>query len=101
GAAITTARYATEYGGEGLDYRGAVGTGVPAYIENIVAIAGPNMPPIALPKGMTAYGVYILAGLNNAHPELDIPSVLTDRGRRLLQDANSQCLGEFEQTAEG
>lgn len=101
GAAITTARYATEYGGDDLDYRGAVGTGVPAYIENIVAIAGPHMPPIALPKGMTAYGIYILAGLDNAHPDLGIPSVLTDQGKRLLDDANAQCLHDFEKTAEG
>ncbi|GAA4807017.1 prolyl oligopeptidase family serine peptidase [Tomitella cavernea] len=101
GAAITTARYADEYGGPDLDYRGAVGTGVPAYIENIVAIAGPGMPPIALPKGMTAYGLYILAGLDTAHPELGIPSVLTEQGRALLGQAKVQCLGDFEETAVG
>lgn len=101
GAAITTARYATEYGGPALDYRGAVGTGVPAYIENIVAIAGPDMPPVALPKGMTAYGLYILAGLDTAHPELGIPTVLNDRGRELLGQAGNQCLHEFEETAAG
>lgn len=36
GAAIYTARWATKYGGPGLDYRGAVGTGTPAYIEDYV-----------------------------------------------------------------
>ncbi len=101
GAAIATARHATEYGGQELDYRGAVGTGVPAYIENIAAIVGPGVPPVALPKGMTAYGIYILAGLDTAHPELGIPSVLTDRGRALLEQARAQCLSEFEQTAAG
>ena len=35
GAAIYTARYATRFGGRALDYRGAVGTGTPAYIENV------------------------------------------------------------------
>lgn len=100
GAAITTARYATEYG-TGLDYRGAVGTGVPAYIENIVALAGPGIPPIALPKGMTAYGLMILAGLDVAHPELNLPSFLNDRGRDLVEKANTQCLGPFEQSVAG
>ncbi len=101
GAAITTARYATGFGGPELDYRGAVGTGVPAYIENIVETAGPGMPPVALPDGLTAYGIYILAGLDTAHPELGIESVLTDRGREMLGLANTQCLHEFEETASG
>ncbi len=101
GAAITTARYATEFGGEDLDYRGAVGTGVPAHIERAVAPAGPGFPPIALPKGMTAYGLYILAGLNTSHPELDLESHLTDAGRARLAQAQTMCLGEFEDEVEG
>ena len=36
GAAIYTARYATQFGGRGLDYLGAVGTGVPANVETIL-----------------------------------------------------------------
>lgn len=101
GAAITTARYATEFGGDDLDYRGAVGTGVPAHIERAVAPAGPGFPPIALPKGMTAYGLYILAGLNTAHPELELESYLTDAGRARLAQAQTMCLGEFEDEVEG
>src|SRR5829696_6738381 len=42
GAAISTARYATRFGGRGLDFRGAVGTGVPAYIERLVRVFGPG-----------------------------------------------------------
>ena len=40
GAAIYTARYATEFGGDGLRYTGAVGTGVPAYIEHSKQASG-------------------------------------------------------------
>lgn len=101
GAAITTARYATEFGGPALDYRGAVGTGVPAYIEKIVAVAGPGVPPIALPAGLTAYGLYILAGLNAAHPEVNIPSLLNDTGKQWLAKAESQCIEPFEESVRG
>lgn len=100
GAAITTARYATEFGPE-LDYRGAVGTGVPAYIENIVANVGPGIPPFALPKGLTSYGLMIMAGLDVSHPELDVPSFLDARGHDLLEKANTLCYDEFAQYAAG
>lgn len=93
GAAITTARYATEFGGPDLDYRGAVGTGVPAYIENVVAQAGPAFPPIALPRGLTVYALYILAGLNAAQPDLGIEDLLNDEGRAWLAKAETQCYG--------
>lgn len=101
GAAITTARYATEFGGPDLDYRGAVGTGVPAYIENIVALAGPGFPPVALPAGLTSYALYILAGLNAAHPELDIPSLLNEDGRRWLARAEVDCYGDLHEAVSG
>ncbi|MGW0175196.1 alpha/beta hydrolase [Rhodococcus sp. NPDC003322] len=101
GAAITTARHATEFGGPTLDYRGAVGTGVPAYIENIVALAGPGVPPVALPAGLTAYALYILAGLNAAHPEASIPSLLSDEGRSWMARAETECIGPFEESVRG
>lgn len=101
GAAITTARYATEFGGPDLDYRGAVGTGVPAYIENIVALAGPGFPPVALPGGLTVYSLYILAGLNAAHPELDLPSLLNDSGRSWLAKAETECYDQLKSAASG
>jgi len=82
GASIYTARYATEYGGRGLSYRGAVGTGTPANIEKVMLTMGPKLPPVtALPKGITAYVAYILASLDYARPELGIDGALTDVGR--------------------
>ena len=101
GAAITTARHATEFGGPELDYRGAVGTGVPAYIEKVVAPVGPGAPPVALPRGLTVYSLYILAGLNAAHPELDVPGLLTDEGRAWLAKAETQCYGELKDAVGG
>lgn len=46
GAAVSTARYATTFGPD-LDYRGAVATGTPAYIEDIITPLGPGVPPVA------------------------------------------------------
>ncbi|WP_442978704.1 alpha/beta hydrolase family protein [Rhodococcoides trifolii] len=101
GAAIYTARYATEFGGPDLDYRGAVGTGTPAYIEKLVSIGGPNTPPIALPAGLTAYVSYILAALRYAHPELGVDSILTPTGKKFAALAETTCVFDFEEQIEG
>lgn len=92
GAAIFTARYATAFGGPELDYRGAVGTGTPAYIEDILLPLGPHVPPVKLSSHTTAYVLYILNGLRTTFPELDIESYLTDAGRAWLNTARTACV---------
>jgi len=102
GAAIYTARWATRYGGPGLDYRGAVGTGAPAYIEDYVSLLGPEVPPVgALPAGIVEYIAYILAGLRYAHPELGIDGILTDEGKKWVRLAETVCTNEFTEMLEG
>ncbi|MFJ1459564.1 lipase family protein [Nocardia sp. N2S4-5] len=92
GAAVNTARYATEFGGPELDYRGAVGTGVPAYIEDIFTPIGPGVPPVQLSPHSTGYALYVLNGLRTTYPELNIESFLTDAGRMWLERARTECL---------
>jgi acetyl esterase/lipase len=92
GAAVFTARYATEFGGSELDYRGAVGTGVPAYIEDVLPLLGPYVPPVKLSDYSTAYVLYILNGLRTTYPDLDIESYLTDSGRDWLARAREACV---------
>jgi hypothetical protein len=94
GAAIYTARYATRFGGRGLDYRGAVGTGTPAYIEGIVDALGPRFPTLS--PGTTAYLAYITASLRSVHPELGIDRLLTASGRKYLRLAETRCVSAFE-----
>ena len=101
GAAIATAAHATEYGGPALDFRGAVGTGVPAYIENTLLPLAPSVPPAALPAGITSYIFDILAGLRAAHPEIDLNSYLTPLGRAHVDAAETLCTVPAEEKAAG
>jgi hypothetical protein len=96
GAAIYTARYATRYGGRGLDYLGAVGTGTPAYVENVVKAIGPGFPPLS--PATDAYMGYIFASLRRFHPELGLEGILTPTGRDFLRRAERECVFDYEKT---
>ncbi|HSV37937.1 MAG TPA: lipase family protein [Nocardioidaceae bacterium] len=95
GGAIYTARYATAFGGKGLDYRGAVGTGTPAYIENLMMPLGPGILPVALPGALNAYVAYIFTSLRAVHPELGLDSILTTDGKQVLDQGETLCYGPF------
>jgi Secretory lipase len=99
GAAIYTARYASRFGGRGLDYRGAVGTGTPAYIENVVKALGPGFPPLS--AATDVYFSYVLASLRAVYPQLGIDGILTPTGRRYLRLAETECVVDFERRLEG
>ncbi|MGV9679589.1 lipase family protein [Nocardia sp. NPDC003482] len=92
GAAVATARRATEFGGPELDYRGAVATGTPAYIEDVLVALGPGVPPVRLSPNLSAYTVYFLNGLAATYPELDVDSFLTDAGRYWVERARHECV---------
>ena len=81
GAAMFTARYAPSEQAAGLDYRGAVATGVPAYIEDVLLPLAPNVPPVPLPGETTLFILYIMAGLRDTYPHLGINTYLTPAGR--------------------
>jgi acetyl esterase/lipase len=89
GAAMITARYANEFGGsaDALSYRGAVATGVPAYIEELLPLVMRPLQDPAFPveyrnpsPTLTTYLLYIVSGLRTSHPEWDVDSYLTDYG---------------------
>lgn len=101
GGAIATSSYATEFGGKGLDFRGGVGTGTPAYIELLVSLPGPAVPPVDVSPALTSYLAYILAGMRHVHPELHINSVLTETGKKYIEMAEHACVVEFEKALEG
>jgi fermentation-respiration switch protein FrsA (DUF1100 family) len=91
GSAIYTARYATQFGGPGLDYLGAVGTGVPANIEKEISLLGPGVPPVSLGQ-INPEVIYILASLRDWRPQLGLEKILTPYGEKFLADAEYMCM---------
>lgn len=90
--AMNAARYATEFSrGSGLDYRGVVGTGVPANLEYIFEQVGPSVPPLTLPAALNVYTAYLYAGFADARPAVDIAGALTEKGRQRLRLAAAHC----------
>ncbi|WP_441959969.1 alpha/beta hydrolase family protein [Mycolicibacterium houstonense] len=103
GAAVNSARWATEFSrGTGLDYRGVVATGTPFNVENIVKQAGPDMVlPPNLGPAANSYTAYILAGVREARPDLDVDSVLTPAGLDAVNQAETLCKPQLDQQLAG
>lgn len=97
GAAIDTARWATEFGARaGLQYRGVVATGTPANVATLVKQAGPDMAvPANLDPIANAYTAYIVAALREARPELGLDAALTSAGRGAADQAETVCVREL------
>lgn len=98
-AAVFTAHIATDYAPE-LDYLGAVATGVPSNIETLSPLAGPTFPPRGL-SGLTNFMTFVIAGLRDVYPELDINSYLTPLGRSLVDAAPKTPYEEFKTLTDG
>jgi fermentation-respiration switch protein FrsA (DUF1100 family) len=92
GSAIYTARYATQFGGPGLDYLGAAGTGVPAYIEDDISLLGPGVPPLSLGSQLNAELIYIVAAMRDWLPQLGIDKIITPYAQTYLADAQKLCV---------
>ena len=99
GASIYTARYATQFGGRALRYLGGVGTGTPAYVENVVNAVGPGF--LELPAATNAYLAYIFASLRDTYPGLGLDRITTATGRKWLKRADTECVNGFERDIKG
>ncbi|WP_090515721.1 prolyl oligopeptidase family serine peptidase [Mycolicibacterium neworleansense] len=103
GAAVNSARWATEFSrGTGLDYRGVVATGTPFNVESIVKQSGPDMAlPPNLGPAANSYTGYILAGVREARPDLNIDSVLTPAGLDAVNKAETLCKPQLDEALTG
>lgn len=99
GVALHVAHRATERSEKmGLDYRGAIVTGAPAYIENFLVAFGPSFPPV---PAMQVYGLYVLGAVREAYPHVDFDSALTEEGKRMIAAAQTSCYYEVEAAVKG
>ncbi|NUS45057.1 MAG: lipase [Mycobacteriaceae bacterium] len=94
-ATLYAAKAATSYGGNKLDYRGAVAIGLPAHVEDVLMALGPGTPSVALLPNMTQYALDLLSGLRTSYPELDINSYLTPSGRYWIDRAEQLCANDI------
>ena len=92
-AVLHAAHIATSYAPE-LDYRGAVATGAPSNLEYAFQLGGPSLPDLGL-DGLDVFATYVLAGLREARPDLDVDSYLTPLGRSEVDTVESTCPGDL------
>ncbi|WP_305091948.1 lipase family protein [Prescottella sp. R16] len=98
-AALVAAHKATTYAPD-LDYRGAVTTGAPSNLEHGFVIGGPWIPNLGL-DGLTSFTTYILAGMRETMPQVDVDSYLTPRGRELVDAAEVNCYDVQDEAVSG
>ncbi|MFD6101369.1 lipase family protein [Nocardia salmonicida] len=99
-AALSAAHVQAEYAPE-LDFRGTAAIDAASDVEKILPLLGPDIPSAPGLSGTTSFVVSILAGLRATHPELDVDSYLTERGKTLVDDAGTQCLDEILAATKG
>lgn len=92
-AALHTAHVASDYAPE-LDFRGAVALGPPTNLEQAVPLARPGLPNLGL-AGLTKFVLYMLVGMRDARPELDVDSYLSPAGAELADRAFVHCSADL------
>ncbi|MBJ8344020.1 lipase family protein [Antrihabitans sp. YC2-6] len=92
-AAVQAAHIATAYAPE-LDFRGAVATGTASNLEYAFQIGGPWIPGLGV-DGLNVFAAYILAGLREARPDVDVDSYLTPIGKAEVDGVEDSCPGDL------
>ncbi|MFC6014149.1 lipase family protein [Nocardia lasii] len=93
-AALSTAALQASYAPE-LDFRGTAAVDPASDVEKVLPLLGPGIPAIEGTAGLTGFTVSILAGLRDTHPEAEVDSYLTPKGREILDAAGGQCIDEI------
>ncbi|WP_342800293.1 lipase family protein [Nocardia sp. No.11] len=90
-AALGTAHLQASYAPE-LDFRGTVAVDPASDVEKALPLLGPWFPEAEGAAGLSAFTVSILAGLRATHPEAEVDSYLTPKGKEIVDAAGGQCI---------
>ncbi|WP_216893801.1 lipase family protein [Nocardia alni] len=101
-AALGTAHLQRTYAPD-LDFRGVITLDPASDLEDVLPAAGPWVPNIPGSGGndATGYIAMILVGLRETHPEVNVDSYLSPRGRELVDGIGGLCLRDIVSRAHG
>ncbi|MGP3708078.1 alpha/beta fold hydrolase, partial [Gordonia paraffinivorans] len=92
-AALHAAHRAPRYAPE-LPVAGTVAIAPASSLEELFRVFGPRVPGLGALNVLSAPFLYMLSGLDHAHPDLRVADFLTDSGRRLLDRSRGRCNGD-------
>ncbi|GAB0103837.1 prolyl oligopeptidase family serine peptidase [Nocardia sp. JMUB6875] len=86
-----------------LDFRGTITVDPESDLEKITPFIGPWVPAIPGQTGTAVNGfvVSMLAGLRATHPEVDVDSYLTPRGKQAVDASQSLCFADIMKVVDG
>ncbi|MVU83037.1 alpha/beta fold hydrolase [Nocardia sp. ET3-3] len=86
-----------------LDFRGSIAVDPESDLEKITPFVGPWVPEIPGQAGTAVNGfvVSMLAGLRATHPEVDVDSYLTPRGKQAVDASQSLCFLDIMKVVDG
>lgn len=86
-----------------LDFRGTIAVDPESDLEKVTPFVGPWVPEIPGQAGTAVNGfvVSMLAGLRDTHPEVDVDSYLTPRGKQALDESQSLCFLAIMKVVDG
>lgn len=99
-AALTTGTRANIYG-SASDFRGVMSFAPSSNLESILPLLSPNTPRIAPLDNITATLIYVLHGLRDSRPDIDVNSYLSELGNDYLAQAEDSCISELRQKVIG
>ncbi|MBY4207277.1 alpha/beta fold hydrolase [Rhodococcus fascians] len=99
-AALTTGARADTYG-ERTDFRGVMSFAPSSNLEAVLPLLSPTTPRIAPLDNITATLIYVLYGLRDSRPDLDVNSYLSELGSDYLAHAEDNCISDIRQKVSG
>ncbi|MDI9897442.1 alpha/beta fold hydrolase [Rhodococcus sp. IEGM 1381] len=101
GAAALAAGARADIYGAPSDFRGVMSFAPSSNLEAILPLLSPTVPRIAQLDSVTATLIYVLYGLRDSRPDLDVDSYLSEVGRSYVGQAEASCISDLRQDVIG